>query len=173
MDLRPLTTGEMVDRTFQLYRRYFFHFLLFGALVNMVPFLSEVFLTFFGFHPSLKDFFQIQGSPTNLKSLHVVVTLKPQTLIWISSVGILFLFIIKLGESALTSWRLGLWAARSPTCGEGDLAGGASSRTAVRCGAHRTAGGRPAGRFRSQVQRAHLLGRACSAEVCARRWLLS
>jgi hypothetical protein len=85
VDLRPLSTSELVDRTFQLYRKYFFSFLLFGALVNAVPFLFEVFLTFFGFRPTFKEIFS-----------------KPDVLLWLGLAGSVLLFIIKLGEGALT-----------------------------------------------------------------------
>lgn len=40
--LQPLPTGALIDRGFLLYRRYFLQLLLFGALVNSLPFVISL-----------------------------------------------------------------------------------------------------------------------------------
>jgi hypothetical protein len=50
VDLRPLTTSELIDRGFSLYRAHFAGFLLLALLSQIAPLLSQVLATTFKFN---------------------------------------------------------------------------------------------------------------------------
>src|SRR5476649_1911962 len=59
-DLRPLTTSELVDRGFSLYRAHFAGFLLLALLCQIAPLLSHVLITAMKISPLQSDF---MGAP--------------------------------------------------------------------------------------------------------------
>jgi hypothetical protein len=56
VDLRPLTTSELVDRGFSLYRANFAGFLLLALLCQIAPLLSHVLITALRISPLQSDF---------------------------------------------------------------------------------------------------------------------
>jgi len=52
VDLRPLTTSELIDRGFTLYRAHFAGFLLLALLCQTAPLLSQVLITMTGITPT-------------------------------------------------------------------------------------------------------------------------
>jgi|GEM_PF-3210032 len=55
VDLRPLTTSELIDRGFSLYRAHFAGFLLLALLCQTAPLLNQVLVTAFKLNPSQAD----------------------------------------------------------------------------------------------------------------------
>jgi hypothetical protein len=55
VDLRPLTTSELIDRGFSLYRAHFTGFLLLALLCQIAPLMSQILITTFKLAPSLDD----------------------------------------------------------------------------------------------------------------------
>ena len=55
VDLRPLTTSELIDRGFSLYRQHFAGFLLLALLSQIAPLLVEIASTSLNLFPSVKD----------------------------------------------------------------------------------------------------------------------
>src|ERR1700683_387568 len=55
VDLRPLTTSELIDRGFALYRAHFAGFLLLALLCQTGPLLSQVLITMTGIAPAQAD----------------------------------------------------------------------------------------------------------------------
>jgi hypothetical protein len=55
VDLRPLTTSELIDRGFALYRSHFAGFLLLALLCQTAPLSGDVFVTAFKLKASLAD----------------------------------------------------------------------------------------------------------------------
>jgi len=58
VDLRPLTTSELIDRGFSLYRAHFAGFLLLALLCQTAPLLNQVIVTAFKLNPSQSDLLQ-------------------------------------------------------------------------------------------------------------------
>jgi hypothetical protein len=55
VDLRPLTTSELIDRGFALYRAHFAGFLLLALLCQIAPLISQVLVTTTGVTPTQTD----------------------------------------------------------------------------------------------------------------------
>lgn len=55
VDLRPLSTGELIDRGFSLYRSHFAGFLLLALLCQITPLLNQVVVTALKLNPSQTD----------------------------------------------------------------------------------------------------------------------
>jgi hypothetical protein len=58
VDLRPLTTSELIDRGFTLYRSHFAGFLLLALLCQVAPLLNQVVITALKLNPSQSDVLQ-------------------------------------------------------------------------------------------------------------------
>jgi hypothetical protein len=99
LDLRPLTTSELVDRGFQLYRRHFSGLLLFGALVHCLPFLFGVILTVWG---ERLDFQALMTNPGPAMPLLTTVGLA----------GLVSFFIFAAGNGVLTVYIADLYLGR-------------------------------------------------------------
>lgn len=54
-DLRPLTTSELIDRGFSLYKAHFAGFLLLALLCQSAPLLSQIFVTALKLNPKPED----------------------------------------------------------------------------------------------------------------------
>jgi len=52
VDLRPLTTSELIDRGFALYRTHFAGFLLLALLAQAAPLLTQILVTALGLNPT-------------------------------------------------------------------------------------------------------------------------
>src|ERR1700677_306989 len=52
VDLRPLTTSELIDRGFTLYRAHFAGFLLLALLCQTAPLLAQLLMTAFNLNPT-------------------------------------------------------------------------------------------------------------------------
>jgi hypothetical protein len=55
VDLRPLTTSELIDRGFALYRAHFAGFLLLALLAQTAPLLSQILITAAKFNPTANE----------------------------------------------------------------------------------------------------------------------
>jgi hypothetical protein len=55
VDLRPLSTSELIDRGFSLYRAHFAGFLLLALLCQTAPLLGQLLLTAFNLNPSQEE----------------------------------------------------------------------------------------------------------------------
>ena len=62
VDLRPLTTSELIDRGFALYRTHFAGFLLLALLCQSAPLLSQLVVTGLKLNPTQTDLLE---NPTN------------------------------------------------------------------------------------------------------------
>ena len=59
VDLRPLTTSELIDRGFSLYRAHFAGFLLLALVCQTAPMLAQILITtVFKLNPTPQDFLQ-------------------------------------------------------------------------------------------------------------------
>src|ERR1039458_3937765 len=58
VDLRPLTTSELIDRGFALYRAHFTGFLLLALLCQSAPLLHQIALTSFKLSPWQAEFWE-------------------------------------------------------------------------------------------------------------------
>jgi len=56
VDLRPLTTSELIDRGFSLYRTHFTGFLLLALLSQIAPLICQVLATILKLNPSQNEF---------------------------------------------------------------------------------------------------------------------
>src|SRR5271169_2510740 len=54
-DLRPLTTSELIDRGFTLYRAHFAGFLLLALLCQTAPLLGQLLLTALNLNPTQEE----------------------------------------------------------------------------------------------------------------------
>jgi hypothetical protein len=64
VDLRPLTTSELIDRGFALYRAHFAGFLLLALLCQTAPLLGQLLLTAFNLNPSQEELTnELVGNP--------------------------------------------------------------------------------------------------------------
>jgi hypothetical protein len=96
-DLRPLTIGELIDRTFQLYRRHFVQLFLFSSLIYSLWFMLGVVMTFLGW-----DLRSMNG----LRNVMMGLLCLPAYLIVFS--------LMKLGEGALVYFVSELYLGRKP-----------------------------------------------------------
>jgi hypothetical protein len=64
VDLRPLTTSELIDRGFSLYRAHFAGFLLLSILAQTAPLLSQLLITAFQLMPT--DTELLENTPKGL-----------------------------------------------------------------------------------------------------------
>jgi len=62
VDLRPLTTSELIDRGFALYRAHFAGFLLLALLCQSAPLLSQILVTGLRLNPTQSEMLE---NPTN------------------------------------------------------------------------------------------------------------
>lgn len=94
-DLRPLSTGEVLDRTFQLYRSRFALFASLAALPAAVNFLSGVLQLLF-----------MTGDVALRNGWHVPVSRMPIVTAGISIAGLLLYFVFYGITQAATTWAV-------------------------------------------------------------------
>src|SRR5580698_10268358 len=58
VDLRPLTTSELIDRGFSLYRAHFAGFLLLALLCQSAPLLGQILVTSLKLNPTQNEFLE-------------------------------------------------------------------------------------------------------------------
>ena len=80
VDLRPLTTSELIDRGFALYRAHFAGFLLLALLSQSAPLLGQIIVTAFKLNPTQEelletpaDFFSKMGVLTGISLITQVI----------------------------------------------------------------------------------------------------
>ena len=82
VDLRPLTTSELIDRGFALYRAHFAGFLLLALLCQSAPLLSQIATTAL----------QLNPTQTELEQTPIVIVTKVIPLIGLATVAQVFVF---------------------------------------------------------------------------------
>src|SRR5471030_2087629 len=75
VDLRPLTTSELIDRGFALYRAHFAGFLLLALLGQTAPLLNQVLLTAIKLNSSQTDFLENPGKSIGSMVILLGITL--------------------------------------------------------------------------------------------------
>jgi len=73
VDLRPLTTSELIDRGFSLYRAHFAGFLLLALLCQSAPLLGDILVTTFKLRPTPRELLEIP--PSLFSKMGVVLAL--------------------------------------------------------------------------------------------------
>lgn len=93
VDLRPLTTSELIDRGFALYRNNFVGLLLLALLCQVAPMLSQLLGTLFNYNITPTSFNDMVGKPGQLSSLtaiFIITTLVSQVVVFCFEVVIAF-----------------------------------------------------------------------------------
>jgi MFS family permease len=100
-DLRPLTTGELIDRIFQLYRRHFVKLFLFASILYSINFFSSIGFAWLGIPKDIAAYVSHPATYLNLGLL-------------------LFLSVIPvvLGNAALTVFVSELYLGRDAVLGD-------------------------------------------------------
>src|SRR6201996_5234486 len=62
VDLRPLTTSELIDRGFSLYRAHFTGFLLLALLAESAPLLGQIAIVAFKLNPTQPELLSLSGT---------------------------------------------------------------------------------------------------------------
>jgi hypothetical protein len=90
VDLRPLTTSELIDRGFTLYRAHFAGFLLLALLCQSAPLLGQLLITALGFNPTKE---QLVADPTKFleqAGVLIAITFVAQLIVFAFEVVIVF-----------------------------------------------------------------------------------
>ena len=90
VDLRPLTTSELIDRGFTLYRAHFAGFLLLALLCQSAPLLGQLFITGFGLNPTKEQLLDNPGRFLNEFIAILVITFSAQLTVFAFEVVITF-----------------------------------------------------------------------------------
>ena len=90
VDLRPLSTSELIDRGFTLYRSHFAGFLLLALLTQAVPLLSQVFITAFQLNPSQTEMLEKPILTFEKTGVLLAITLIIQVIVFCFEVIITF-----------------------------------------------------------------------------------
>jgi len=92
VDLRPLTTSELIDRGFSLYRAHFAGFLLLALLSQLAPLLSQIIIASARLAPTQTE---IQGSPLIFgKKMGIILAINITTLLVVFCFEIVATFFI-------------------------------------------------------------------------------
>lgn len=90
VDLRPLSTSELVDRGFSLYRAYFAGFLLLALLCQIAPLLGQVLMTAIKLNPTQADFFDHPLLAFSKMGASLAINLVAQVIVYCFEVVIAF-----------------------------------------------------------------------------------
>ena len=90
VDLRPLTTSELIDRGFALYRAHFAGFLLLALLCQSAPLLSQILATAFDLNPTQTDLVQSPQTFFTKVGLLVSIAIVAQLIVFCFEVVITF-----------------------------------------------------------------------------------
>jgi hypothetical protein len=90
VDLRPLTTSELIDRGFALYRAHFAGFLLLALLCQSAPLLGQILVTALKLNPTPNELLEIPASFFTKMGVLTAVTLITQVIVFCFEVVITF-----------------------------------------------------------------------------------
>jgi len=102
VDLRPLTTSELIDRGFALYRAHFAGFLLLALLCQSAPLLHQIALTSFKLSPWQTEFWE------NLPAL-------PARMTAVALLGLVTLIIVFCFEVIITFYIADAYLGKIPS----------------------------------------------------------
>jgi len=90
VDLRPLTTSELIDRGFALYRSHFAGFLLLALLCQSAPLLSQLLVTGFKLNPTQSDLLENPAGFFTRLGLLAVIAMVAQVIVFCFEVVITY-----------------------------------------------------------------------------------
>ena len=90
VDLRPLTTSELIDRGFALYRAHFAGFLLLALLCQSAPLLGQILVTALKLNPTQNELLEIPATFFIKLGVLAVITLVTQIIVFGFEVVITF-----------------------------------------------------------------------------------
>ncbi len=90
VDLRPLTTSELIDRGFSLYRAHFAGFLLLALLCQSAPLLGQILVTALKLNPSQNELLENPTSFATKLGILTAITLVAQVIVFCFEVVITF-----------------------------------------------------------------------------------
>jgi hypothetical protein len=90
VDLRPLTTSELIDRGFSLYRSHFTGFLLLALLCQSAPLLGQIVVTALKLNPTQTELTQNPTSFFTKMGVLMAITLVAQLIVFCFEVVITF-----------------------------------------------------------------------------------
>jgi hypothetical protein len=90
VDLRPLTTSELIDRGFALYRAHFAGFLLLALLCQSAPLLGQILATAFKLNPTQNELLEFPATFFTKMGVLTVITLVAQVIVFCFEVVITF-----------------------------------------------------------------------------------
>src|SRR5450631_2185304 len=90
VDLRPLTTSELIDRGFALYRAHFAGFLLLALLCQSAPLLGQILVTALKLNPTQNELLENPAMFFGKAGIIAVVTLAAQAVVFCFEVVIVF-----------------------------------------------------------------------------------
>jgi hypothetical protein len=90
VDLRPLTTSELIDRGFSLYRFHFAGFLLLALLCQSAPLLGQILATAFKLNPNQAELMDHPASFFTKIGIFTGITLVAQLIVFCFEVVITF-----------------------------------------------------------------------------------
>ena len=90
VDLRPLTTSELIDRGFALYRAHFAGFLLLALLCQSAPLLGQILVTALKLNPTQNELLENPATFFTKTGVLVAITLAAQVIVFCFEVVITF-----------------------------------------------------------------------------------
>lgn len=90
VDLRPLTTSELIDRGFSLYRAHFAGFLLLALLCQSAPLLGQILVTAFKFNPTQNELIENPAAFFTKLGVLTAITLVGQVIVFCFEVVITY-----------------------------------------------------------------------------------
>ncbi len=90
VDLRPLTTSELIDRGFSLYRAHFAGFLLLALLCQSAPLLGQIVITAVKLNPTQTELVQNPATFFTKMGAIMAITLVAQVIVFCFEVVITF-----------------------------------------------------------------------------------
>jgi hypothetical protein len=90
VDLRPLTTSELIDRGFALYRAHFAGFLLLALLCQSAPLLGQILATAFKLNPTQNELLEFPATFFTKMGVLMIITLVAQVIVFCFEVVITF-----------------------------------------------------------------------------------
>src|SRR5277367_6705687 len=81
VDLRPLTTSELIDRGFALYRAHFAGFLLLALLCQSAPLLGQIVVTALKLNPTPNELLEFPASFFTKMGVLTAITLIAQVIV--------------------------------------------------------------------------------------------
>jgi hypothetical protein len=82
VDLRPLTTSELIDRGFALYRAHFAGLLLLALLAQTAPLLSQILITAAKLNPTPNEILEKPGAACEKMGVILVISMISQVIVF-------------------------------------------------------------------------------------------